>query len=245
MDEDALVAEQLRLRDTFLVTDDCPNLNFDPASLNGLHCVAGVDVSFTSNNETAFASACALSFPDLTLLRSVVIQHDNPAIGYIPGLLGFREARPCVDALNELQSTHVIGCVLVDGNGTLHSRRFGSACHIGVLSGLPTIGVAKNIMCIDGLNRPYVEHRATEALCQKGAWERVYGSSGAELCALVQATGSSKKPVIVSQGHRFSLSTSARIAAQCMHFKTPEPIRAADMASRKALARAPTNTPLP
>ena len=35
-------------------------------------------------------------------------------------------------------------CVMVDGNGLLHFRKFGIACHIGVLTDLPTIGISKD-----------------------------------------------------------------------------------------------------
>ena len=43
--------------------------------------------------------------------------------------------------------------VMVDGFGILHPRQCGSASHLGVASGFPTIGVAKNILHWDGLNK--------------------------------------------------------------------------------------------
>lgn len=34
----------------------------------------------------------------------------------------------------------------MDGFGVLHPRRLGSASHLGVLAGLPTVGVAKSLL---------------------------------------------------------------------------------------------------
>lgn len=230
--------EQIRMREAELITYDHASLSFDTESLEGLHTVAGVDVTFDATGTIAFAGASAVAFPSLTVLRTAVHMEENIKLPYYPGLLGFRESEAIVAALSQLQTTHSIDCVLVDGNGTLHSRGCGSACHVGIRSQLPTIGVAKSVMCVDGLSRAYVEHRAQSALRHKGEWEIVHGNSGVELCAILQPTGSSKKPQIISPGHKVSLPTAARVAAASLYYKTPEPIRAADLATRQALARA-------
>ena len=39
----------------------------------------------------------------------------------------------------------------MDGNGQLHPRGFGLACHLGVLLGVPCVGVAKTLIHVDGI----------------------------------------------------------------------------------------------
>jgi deoxyribonuclease V len=64
---------------------------------------------------------------------------------YILGLLSFREVPVILDALGALDE--LPDMLLCDGQGIARPRRFGIACHLGVLTGLPTIGVAKSRLC--------------------------------------------------------------------------------------------------
>ena len=41
--------------------------------------------------------------------------------------------------------------MMVDGNGILHPKGFGMACHLGVLMDLPCVGIAKNLFCMPGI----------------------------------------------------------------------------------------------
>lgn len=41
---------------------------------------------------------------------------------------------------------------MVDGNGIVHKKKCGYACHLGVILKMPSIGCAKTFFDIDGLH---------------------------------------------------------------------------------------------
>ena len=43
--------------------------------------------------------------------------------------------------------------MFVDGNGRLHPRSAGLACHLGVIAGLRTVGLSKTFLNVDGLTK--------------------------------------------------------------------------------------------
>jgi deoxyinosine 3'endonuclease (endonuclease V) len=118
-----------------------------------LRLVAGVDVSFfgaeaaATTKERAVATVVVLTFPALEVVHTA---HQEVMLStpYIAGFLAFREAAPLAALLRRLQTTHpqlAPQLVLVDGSGVLHPAGFGLACHLGVLTGLPTVGITKNV----------------------------------------------------------------------------------------------------
>ena len=81
-----------------------------------------------------------MTFPDLLIAESALINHPL-TFPYVPGLLSFRDAPATLELLDRLLERPDL--LLVDGQGLAHPRRFGLACHLGVLADVPTIGVAK------------------------------------------------------------------------------------------------------
>ncbi|XP_052543559.1 endonuclease V isoform X2 [Tympanuchus pallidicinctus] len=120
----------------------------------GLRRVGGVDLSYGRENDgSACVSLVVLSYPGLEVLyedcRMVAVNAP-----YVAGFLAFREVPFMVEAVQRLQQEQPElrpQVLLVDGNGLLHQRGFGVACHLGVLTDLPCVGVAKNLLHVDGL----------------------------------------------------------------------------------------------
>src|SRR5690606_16128584 len=108
--------------------------------------VAGLDVAYAGNGQGGTEPvrvAAAVVVLDAVTLEPV---ETATAVGetsfpYVPGLFAFRELPTLIEALRRLPT--VPDLLLCDGQGLAHPRRFGLACHLGVLTGLPTAGVAK------------------------------------------------------------------------------------------------------
>jgi len=125
---------------------------------------------------------------------------------------------------------------MVDGNGILHYRGFGLACHLGVLTGIPTIGVAKKLLCVDGLKESTVYELCDSKLRKAGQHVELIGAHHGVLGAAVKGSEETNDPIFVSSGHKICLETSLEIVKRCCIYRIPEPTRQADLKSR-ALAR--------
>ncbi|GAX80745.1 hypothetical protein CEUSTIGMA_g8180.t1 [Chlamydomonas eustigma] len=120
----------------------------DPAS--------SVMATASTHHQLAVAALIVLAFPGLEIVYEDY-EEVEIATPYVPGYLGFREVPTYMSLIKRVLSTEFAPqVILVDGCGMLHPHGFGSACHLGVLSNLPTIGVAKNLLCIDGLTKDKV-----------------------------------------------------------------------------------------
>jgi len=195
---------------------------------------------FVKNDSvTACASLVVLSYPELKVVWETerMVQLTLP---YIPGFLAFREmphVLPLFEQLRSEQPDLWPQVVFVDGNGVLHTRGFGVACHLGVLLDLPTIGAAKTLFVVDGLDMKKVKEQA-QATCKKGGdWIPLVGRSGTEWGAAFRSTDGSSNPIFVSLGHKVSLSSALALTQACCLHRVPEPIRQADLRSRQFLHR--------
>lgn len=179
--------------------------------LPAIRHVAGVDVGFEDNGRTTRAAVAVLSFPDLRLVESALVRRPT-SFPYVPGLLSFRELPAVLEALDTLKTAPDV--VLCDGQGIAHPRRFGIACHLGVLLDLPTIGVAKS--------RLIGAH--AEPPDEKGGWAPLLDKGETVGAALRTRVG--VKPIYVSPGHRVSLATAIALTLACTtRYRLPETTR--------------------
>ena len=103
--------------------------------------VAGADVAFSHDGQRCIAAVVVWDLGAQRLVEEHVAVRDL-TFPYVPGLLSFREAPAVLAALGKLK--RVPDGLMCDGHGLAHPRRFGIACHLGVITGLPAIGCAKS-----------------------------------------------------------------------------------------------------
>ncbi|MDT0344347.1 endonuclease V [Streptomyces litchfieldiae] len=186
--------------------------------------VAGVDVAYDDGRDLVAAAAVALDAVTLEVVdRATAV--GPVAFPYVPGLLAFRELPAVLDALGRLRRTPDL--VVCDGYGIAHPRRFGLASHLGVLTGLPTIGVAKNPFTFR--HQPPAPHRGAFTPLLDGDTE----------VGRALRTRDGVKPVFVSPGHRVTLDGACAHALDlATHYRLPETTRQADRLCRQALSAA-------
>ena len=234
--------EQLRIRQQIIVHDDLDWLKVDASNqcdFSGLTFVGGLDISFEGDT-IACACLVVLNYPAGEVVYEDLIITEM-TIPYIPGFLAFRELPVLVNLIDNLRKKHkelMPQILFCDGNGMLHARECGVACHLGVVTNIPTIGIAKNIYTFDGITQNFVNNLGKQTLKKKGDFTFLQGNSGKIFGAMYQSTEVLSKPsCFVSIGHRVSLATALQLVRDLNFFKVIEPIRQADLRSRDYLRK--------
>jgi deoxyribonuclease V len=181
---------------------------------------AGLDVAYETGSNRLVAAVTVLDAADFQVLDAVVV----PGVAtfpYVSGLFAFRELPALIHALERL--TVVPDVLLCDGQGIAHPRRFGLACHVGVVTGLPTIGVAKTPL--GRYESPGVMRGAASPLVD-----------GVDVVGAALRTQTGVRPVFVSVGHRIDLDRAcAEVLRLSPRYRLPETTRVADHLCREAL----------
>jgi deoxyribonuclease V len=194
-------AIQQQLRQEIITTDQLGDVRY----------VAGVDVGFEAEGTITRAAVAVLRLEDLQLQDRAIARRPT-TIPYVPGFLSFREVPAVLDALEKL--TILPDLILCDGQGTAHPRRFGIACHLGLLLDRPTIGIGKS--------RLVGSH--TEPGDDRGSWQPLIHQG--ETIGVALRTRPKTKPIYVSPGHRISLETAIAYTLRCTtKYRLPETTR--------------------
>ena len=174
--------------------------------------ICGVDVSY--RKKIAYCSAVIINKENFEIIEVVRSKSEikNP---YIPGLFILKESAPILQTLRLI--TRPFQLLLVDGHGVLHPRRCGLACYIGIVTNIPTIGVAKSLLCGDVQSDNFVTHK------------------GEILGYALKFNENSKKVAYISVGHKISLLTSIELVKSITKINQyiPEPLRIADKLSKE------------
>lgn len=184
-------------------------------SNQSIRTVAGVDIAYDFNSNRAFAVAVVLDADNLTIqeVKKAVSPIEIP---YRSGFLSFREAPVMAQAIEQLaRKPDLIVC---DGQGIAHPRRFGLACHLGLLCDIPTFGCGKS--------RLYGQ--AKEPNFYRGDFSYLYDYSE-NIIGCVLRTRERVKPVYLSIGHKVSLETARNLILKLSpKYRLPETTRLAD-----------------
>ncbi|MFJ8079568.1 endonuclease V [Streptomyces sp. NPDC096205] len=193
----------------------------EPGPPPGTGHVTGVDVAYDDEHDLVAAAAVVLDAASLDVVAEATAV-GRVSFPYVPGLLAFREIPTVRAALDALPCPP--GLVVCDGYGLAHPRRFGLASHLGVLTGLPTIGVAKN---------PFT-FTHDDLAASRGSTAALL--AGGEEVGRALRTRDGVKPVYVSVGHRVSLDNAcAHVLHLTPRYRLPETTRHADALCRQAL----------
>jgi deoxyribonuclease V len=175
--------------------------------------IAGADISVEVGGHRAWAAVVVLDADSLATVDEATAE-TRLAFPYVPGLLTFRELPPIAEAWARLERKPDL--LIFDGAGYAHPRRFGLACHGGVLLEVPSIGCAKSILV--GTHRPLARRRgATAPLMDRG-----------EVVGMALRLREGVAPVYVSIGHLMDLETAVRLVEHVGRgFRLPETTRRA------------------
>jgi deoxyribonuclease V len=173
--------------------------------------VAGVDVGFEKNNSITRAAIAVLDFESLEL-RETAIARRPTTFPYIPGLLSFREIPAILQAMLQLKRPPDL--LLCDGQGIAHPRRFGIAAHLGLLTAIPSVGVAKSRLI--GTHADVPEERGAHVPLMDGE----------EQIGVVLRTRAHVRPLYISSGHRVGIASAVAFVMKCTtRYRLPETTR--------------------
>jgi deoxyinosine 3'endonuclease (endonuclease V) len=223
----------MKIWESYQLTNKNNIIRYDTFNSNNIRYIGGLDISFDKKDAN---NACAyLTIFDLQTKKNIYEDYHicEMTIPYISGFLGFREVPEYKILLTKIKDKSFYPDVLmIDGFGILHHREFGSASHLGLELDIPTIGVAKTLLCIDGLIDHDIKLQFREKCVNMGDYVELVGKSNTIWGLALKSSEKTQNPIYVSIGHKISLETAKNLVLKTCLFKNPEPIRNSDIKSK-------------
>lgn len=177
--------------------------------------IAGADISYNRFSDVIYSGIVVLSLPDLQIIESASVR-SQAKFPYVPGLLSFRETPSFLECWEKL--TTKPDALMLDGQGLAHPRRFGIACHIGLILDLPTLGCAKSILV----------GKHEELALDAGSQAPMIDNG--EIVGVALRTKKKVAPVYISAGHLMDLNSAVDLALKSVtKYRQPEPTRQAHL----------------
>jgi len=176
--------------------------------------VAGIDVAYSGDH--AYAAMVTFDYESGEELDRVVVEGEAE-FPYVPSYLAFREIPVIAPLMRHVAKDTVVIC---DGNGILHPEGFGIASQVGVVFDVPSVGVAKKLLC------GRVVRTSSERISQVRVGTRIMGHA-------LQGERNNN-PIYVSAGHGLSPEQATAIASRFLKHRIPEPTRIAHIVAEAA-----------
>ncbi|MFN0084090.1 MAG: deoxyribonuclease V [Blastocatellia bacterium] len=190
-------------------------VRIEPAAPASVQTIAGADISFNRFSDILHSAIVVLELATLRIVDSASVR-GTAKFPYVPGLLSFREAPTLLEAWERLGTKPDV--LMLDGQGLAHPRRFGIACHVGVLLDIPTIGCAKSILV------------GSHGLLEEEAGSFTPLVHRGEEVGVALRTKKRVSPVYVSPGHRMDTPSAIELTLRATSkYRQPEPTRQAHL----------------
>jgi deoxyribonuclease V len=186
-----------------------------------IRSVAGLDAAYSG--DYAAGAAVVVAYPDLReKCRATAIR--QAGFPYVPGYLAFREGPVLYEAFSALECPPDL--LLFHGHGIAHPKKLGLATHLGVLLGVPSIGVAKRPLPGFSYDIPDLRGGVTPLMSGDGVVGSVIrGRKGGSL-------------LFVSPGYGMDVDRATSLVVKTIAgHALPEPLWIADRVSRESLKK--------
>ncbi len=181
-------------------------------SFDGIETIAGAEAYIVDKRIVACAVVCDAS---TLAVKDKAIAFGFTDLKFHPEFRSYREGPLLGEALSSLSIKPDM--VMFNGDGVLHPRHFGLACHLGVLLDVPTVGILKESLFGEVKNEDVIYN-------------------GETLGKLVK-TKDHANPIVVSAGHKITLSKAVSLVFGCIRepHKMPEPLHLAHKLAKKRM----------